>query len=167
MRGIRPTEPFTVATRSVRFTRLRPLGSLTFNPRHHHPRHFRIKPTNAIAANNKIRGIENMPLDEIQHRTIDLRPLQLDQVEQKAASTSRLSSSSVWLHRRSARRCSSDALRVQTAPTASLKRRSSPRSPVSAPRHPSPRLRLWMVLRLSPLLRRWLRRRPRLIQMRH
>jgi hypothetical protein len=66
-----------------------------------------------------------------------------------------------------ARRCSSVAARVQTAPTASWERRSSPRSPVSAPRHPSPWLRLWMVLRLSPLLMRCLRRRPRLIQMSH
>jgi hypothetical protein len=47
------------------------------NLRHHHPRHFRIEPAHAVCANNKIGRIENMTLDEIQHRTIDLGPLWL------------------------------------------------------------------------------------------
>ena len=83
-----------------------------------------------------------------------------------AASESRLSSPSVCLHRRSARRCLFVADRAQIVPTPSWKRRSSPdqRYP---PQTSSPRLRLWMVLRLSPLLRRWLRRRPRLVSVRH
>ena len=48
---------------------------------HDHPRHLRIKPANAIGANDKIRRIENLALDEIQHGTIDLRPLRLHPVE--------------------------------------------------------------------------------------
>ena len=32
----------------------------------------RIEPANAIGANDKIRWIENVPLDQIEHRTIDL-----------------------------------------------------------------------------------------------
>jgi hypothetical protein len=39
-----------------------------------HPRHFRIKPANTIGPNDKIRRIEDMTSDEIQHRTISLRP---------------------------------------------------------------------------------------------
>jgi hypothetical protein len=44
---------------------------------HHHPRHFRIKPANVVAANDKVRGVENMRLDEVQHRTVNFRPLRL------------------------------------------------------------------------------------------
>jgi hypothetical protein len=33
---------------------------------HHHPRHFRIKPANAVSPNNKIRRVENMPFYKIQ-----------------------------------------------------------------------------------------------------
>jgi hypothetical protein len=43
------------------------VASLTFlgrDIRYHHPGHFRIKPTNAIAANDKVGQIEDMPLDE-------------------------------------------------------------------------------------------------------
>ena len=47
------------------------------NPRHHHARHFRVQQANAIAPDGEIRGIENISIDEIQHRAIDLRPLRL------------------------------------------------------------------------------------------
>jgi hypothetical protein len=47
------------------------------NPRHHHPRHFRIEPANAVAPNDKVGRVENLALNEIQHRTIDLGPLGL------------------------------------------------------------------------------------------
>ena len=49
--------------------------------RHHQPRHFLIQPANAVAANDEVGRIENVPLDEIEHRAIDLRPLGLHQVE--------------------------------------------------------------------------------------
>ena len=51
------------------------------NPRHDHARRFRIKPANPVAANDKIRRIENVIFDEIQHRTVDLWPLCLHQIE--------------------------------------------------------------------------------------
>jgi hypothetical protein len=35
--------------------------------RHDHARHFRIEPTDAISANDKVATIEDMSLDEIQH----------------------------------------------------------------------------------------------------
>ena len=44
---------------------------------HHHSRHFRIKPADAIGANDKISRVENMTLNEIKHGTIDLRPFGL------------------------------------------------------------------------------------------
>jgi len=43
-----------------------------------HPRRFGIKPTNPISANDKIRRIKHRPLDEFEHRPIDLRALGLD-----------------------------------------------------------------------------------------
>jgi len=43
-----------------------------------HSRYFRIKPADAVRANDKIRRIEDVPLHEIQHRTINLRPLRLN-----------------------------------------------------------------------------------------
>jgi hypothetical protein len=46
-------------------------------PRNHRPRHFGVKPANAVCANNKIGWIENVFLDEIQHRSIDPRSLWL------------------------------------------------------------------------------------------
>ena len=49
--------------------------------RDQHPRHFRIKPANAVGAYHKIRRVEDMPFDVIQHRAIDLRPLRLHQIE--------------------------------------------------------------------------------------
>ena len=45
--------------------------------RHDHPRHFGIKPTHPVAANDKVARIEDMGLDEIQHRAVDHRPLDL------------------------------------------------------------------------------------------
>ena len=60
--------------------RLRPVDSKDFlcrNLRHDHPRHFWIKPANTVGANNKIRRIEDMTPDEIEHRTINFRPLRL------------------------------------------------------------------------------------------
>jgi predicted phage terminase large subunit-like protein len=48
--------------------RLRPDGiedSSCRNLRHHHPRHFRIKPANAVAANDEIGWIENMTSDTV------------------------------------------------------------------------------------------------------
>ena len=53
------------------------LESSRRNLRHHHPRHFRIEPANAVGANDKIGRIENVALDEIQHRAINLRPFRL------------------------------------------------------------------------------------------
>jgi hypothetical protein len=47
------------------------------NSRHHHPRHFRIKPANTIGANDKIGRIENLRLYEIKHRSINPRSLRL------------------------------------------------------------------------------------------
>jgi hypothetical protein len=44
---------------------------------HHDPRHFGIEPANAIDANDKVGWIENLPLDEAQHRAIDPRPFRL------------------------------------------------------------------------------------------
>jgi hypothetical protein len=41
------------------------------NSRHHHPRHFRIKPADAVGANDKVGRVENMALNEIQHGTVD------------------------------------------------------------------------------------------------
>jgi hypothetical protein len=64
--------------------RLQPVGVEGFlrrYPRHHHPRHFRVKPANAVAANDKVGRVEHMPLDKIQYRTIDLRPLWLHQIK--------------------------------------------------------------------------------------
>jgi hypothetical protein len=52
-------------------------GRLPRNLRHYHPRHFRTKPANTVSANDKIGWIENMALDEIKHRSINLRPLRL------------------------------------------------------------------------------------------
>jgi hypothetical protein len=57
--------------------RLRPVGVEDFlcrNLRHDYPRHFWIKPANTVGANDKIGWIENVSLDEIQHRAINLRP---------------------------------------------------------------------------------------------
>jgi Lipocalin-like domain len=45
------------------------------NPRHRHPRHFRIEPTDPVAAYDKVGGVENMSLNEIQHRPINLGSL--------------------------------------------------------------------------------------------
>jgi hypothetical protein len=56
-------------------------GFLRRHLRDHHPRHFRIESANTVAANDKIGWIEDIPLNEIQHSTIDLRPLRLHQIE--------------------------------------------------------------------------------------
>jgi hypothetical protein len=56
--------------------RLRPVGVEDFlcrNLRQDHPRHFWIKPANTVGAHDKIGWIENVSLDEIQHRAINLR----------------------------------------------------------------------------------------------
>jgi hypothetical protein len=47
------------------------------HPRDHHPYHFWIKPTNAIAANDEVRWIKDVVLNEIQHRPIHLGPFRL------------------------------------------------------------------------------------------
>jgi hypothetical protein len=47
------------------------------HPDHHHPRHFRIKSANTVAANDKVSWVENLFLDKIQHGAIDLRTLRL------------------------------------------------------------------------------------------
>jgi hypothetical protein len=47
------------------------------NSSHDHPRHLRIKPTDAVAPDHKIGWIENMRPDEIQHHAIDPRSLRL------------------------------------------------------------------------------------------
>ena len=44
---------------------------------HHHPRDLRIEPAHAVAANDKVRWVENVGLYEIQHGAVDLRPLRL------------------------------------------------------------------------------------------
>ena len=54
----------------------RVIDFLCRNLRHHHSR---IKPTNAVAGNNKVGRVENMTFDENEHRAIDLRSLQLIQ----------------------------------------------------------------------------------------
>jgi hypothetical protein len=64
--------------------RLRPVGVEDFlrrHFRHHNPRRFRTKPADAVAANDKVRWIENMSLDEIQHGAINPRSLGLHQIE--------------------------------------------------------------------------------------
>ena len=60
--------------------RLRPVDVEDFlcrNLRHDRPRHFWIKPANTVGANDKIGWIENVTLDEIQHRAINVRPFRL------------------------------------------------------------------------------------------
>jgi hypothetical protein len=59
----------------------RPVADLSRHSRHHHPRHFRIKPANPVGTDYKVSRIEHVSLDEIQHRTIDLWPLRLHQIE--------------------------------------------------------------------------------------
>jgi hypothetical protein len=57
----------------VRFTSTpapRVVHLLCQNLRHDHARHFRIKPANAVAADDKVRRIEDMAFDEIQHRAV-------------------------------------------------------------------------------------------------
>jgi hypothetical protein len=78
---IRPTGAYPVQSAMAALRRLRPVDVEDFlcrNLRHHHSRHFRIKPAYAVAANQKISRIENMSPYKIQHRTINLRPLWLD-----------------------------------------------------------------------------------------
>jgi hypothetical protein len=81
-----PERPFTARlrqqTNSIGRVRLKADsgGLLRRQLCHHHPRHFwvePVEPTNAIGANDKVGGVENVALDEIQHRTINLRPLRL------------------------------------------------------------------------------------------
>jgi hypothetical protein len=60
--------------------RLQPVGVEDFlcgNLRHHHPRQFRIEPTNAVGANDKISWIENVTFNEIKNRSINPRSLWL------------------------------------------------------------------------------------------
>jgi hypothetical protein len=60
--------------------RICPLGREDFlvrHLRHDQPRHFRIKPANAVAANDKVGRVENVALDEIEHLPINLRPFGL------------------------------------------------------------------------------------------
>jgi hypothetical protein len=74
----RPTSPSAVY--DVRFTSMPRLGRwklLCRNSRHDHPRHFRIKPTNSVAPDDKIGWIENVAFDEIKHRSINPRSLRL------------------------------------------------------------------------------------------
>jgi hypothetical protein len=59
-------------------------GLLRRHPHHHHPRHFRIEPTNTVGTEDKIRGVEKMPPYKIQYRAIDIRPLGLHPVDTKA-----------------------------------------------------------------------------------
>ena len=47
------------------------------NSSHDHPRHLRIKPANAIGANDKTGWIENVSLYKVQHRAINLRSFRL------------------------------------------------------------------------------------------
>jgi hypothetical protein len=64
---IPPDSDVIFAIRNLRFTLLRLVASKIFicgNLRHFYARHFPIEPTHAIAANNKIRGIENAALHE-------------------------------------------------------------------------------------------------------
>lgn len=60
----------------------RDANSTHCQPRHM-PRQFRIEPHDAIATNGKICGIKDSCFDEVQDRTIDLRPLRLHHVEHK------------------------------------------------------------------------------------
>jgi hypothetical protein len=60
--------------------RLRPVDVEDFlcrNLYHHHPCNLRIKPANAIRSDDKIGGIENVPLDEFEDGAIDPRSLRL------------------------------------------------------------------------------------------
>jgi hypothetical protein len=62
--------------------RLRPVNVfLCRHLGHHHSRHFRIKPADAVSANYKVGRIENMASDEIEHRSIDPKSLRLHQIE--------------------------------------------------------------------------------------
>jgi hypothetical protein len=47
------------------------------NLRDDYSSHFRIKPTNAVSANDKVGRIEDLAFDEIQHPALDLRPIRL------------------------------------------------------------------------------------------
>ncbi len=80
-RALRPSVPSTDAVRYDRSTSIPAVEFLRRDPRHHHAHHLRVEPANAIGANDKIRLIENVTPDEIQHRPIDLWPLRLHQVE--------------------------------------------------------------------------------------
>jgi len=62
--------------------------------RHDHAGHFRVKPANAAGANDKIRRLENMRLDEIQHRAIDPRPFRFHQIEYEISTIRRYPSPS-------------------------------------------------------------------------
>jgi hypothetical protein len=53
------------------------LRFLRINLSHNHPRHFRIKPADAVRAGDKIGRVENVAFNEIQYRAVDLRPLWL------------------------------------------------------------------------------------------
>ena len=56
----RPIEASKAAVRYVRNTSLRPLGSLTFYARHHHPGHFKLSRRRPAMVGR----IENLPLGE-------------------------------------------------------------------------------------------------------
>jgi hypothetical protein len=47
------------------------------NLRHDHSRYLRIKPANAVGANDKVGRVEHMPFDKIHHSSINLRPFRL------------------------------------------------------------------------------------------
>jgi hypothetical protein len=66
-----PTATSTVMIFNDRFTSIPAVAALCRNPRHQHPRHFRVKSTYAVRPNDKIRWIEDVRRDEIQHGTID------------------------------------------------------------------------------------------------
>jgi hypothetical protein len=75
-----PSRP-SMAVRIVidaRKNRVRPVDVfLGRHLRHHQSCHFRIEPTNAVVANDKISWIENVAFDEIKHRSINPWSLRL------------------------------------------------------------------------------------------
>jgi hypothetical protein len=80
--GVRPIEASRVGVCYVRYTSTPAVAAaLCRNPRHQHPRHFRVRSTYAVRPNDKIRRIEDVRRDEIQQGTIDLRTLRLHQVK--------------------------------------------------------------------------------------
>jgi hypothetical protein len=74
------SERVTAVWTTASLRRLRPVGVEDFlrrHFRHDHPRHFRIKPANAVAANDKVGRVEHMPHDKVQYCAVDLRPFRL------------------------------------------------------------------------------------------